>query len=106
MLNFSEGILAVTVSRNQGPNWLSLHRLSRQNGIYNRSFRVAMIVGTILNLINQPETMANLVFLDFHGIQQAHVVKAILTYTVPFLVATYGAIAALRLQPEHDDSSR
>jgi hypothetical protein len=65
-----------------------------------------MIVGTVLNLINQPETMANLVFLDFHGIQLTQAIKAILTYTVPFLVATYGAIAALRFQPEHDDSFR
>lgn len=66
-----------------------------------------MVVGTVLNLINQPETMAKLVFLDFHSIQRTHVVKAILTYIVPFLVATYGAIATLKLQPEHtdDDSS-
>jgi hypothetical protein len=64
-----------------------------------------MIVGTILNLINQPETMASLLFLDFHSIQRSHLIKAILTYVVPFLVAAYGSIATLRLQSEQDDSS-
>ncbi len=95
----------MTISRNQWSNWLNLHRLSRQNGTYGRSFRVAMIVGTVLNLINQPETMASLVFLDFHSLQLTYVIKAVLTYIVPFLVATYGAMTALRLQSEHDNPS-
>ncbi len=95
----------MTTSRKRWRNWLSLHRLIRQNGTYGRSFRVAMIVGTIINLINQPETVASLVFFDFHGIQLPQVIKAMLTYIVPFLVATYGAIAAVRLQPVQDDSS-
>ncbi|MBN2711520.1 MAG: hypothetical protein JXR97_03675 [Planctomycetes bacterium] len=64
-----------------------------------------MIVGTVLNLINQPETMASLVFLDFHSLQLTYVIKAVLTYIVPFLVATYGAMTALRLQSEHDNPS-
>lgn len=64
-----------------------------------------MIVGTVLNLINQPDAIVSLVFLDFHSIQRTHVIKAVLTYIVPFLVATYGAITALRLQSEHDNPS-
>lgn len=95
----------MTISKKQRPNWLGIHRLSRQNGVYGRSFRVAVIVGTLLNLINQPETMANLAFFDFHSISRTHVVKAVLTYLVPFLVATYGAMTSLRSPSEHGNPS-
>jgi len=53
-----------------------------------RSLTVALIIGTLLNLINQgPE------------IWQGHLPvwwKMLLTYFVPFAVASYGSYAALR----------
>jgi hypothetical protein len=54
-----------------------------------RSLQVALIVGTLLNLVNQGDVL-------FHG---GHVsfFKVALTYCVPFVVATYGAVS-FRLQ--------
>jgi hypothetical protein len=53
-----------------------------------RSLVVAAIVGTILNLINQGDALAAPETLDWG--------KALLTYAVPFCVATWGAYAARR----------
>jgi hypothetical protein len=49
------------------------------DGIPRRSFLVALIVGTILNLINQGDAL-------FGG-------KLVLTFAVPYCVATYGAVS-------------
>lgn len=54
-------------------------------GIPRRSFFVALIVGTILNLINQGDALVGNGQLDF--------VKIILTFIVPYCVATYGAVS-------------
>lgn len=56
--------------------------------IVKRSLKVALIVGTALNLINQGDAI--------FGGQQVNVFKCLLTYMVPYCVATYGAVAALR----------
>lgn len=53
-----------------------------------RSLVVALIVGTALNLINQGDALL--------GGTQPVVWKLILTYVVPFSVASYGSYAALR----------
>ncbi|MEO0944906.1 MAG: nitrate/nitrite transporter NrtS [Pseudomonadota bacterium] len=52
-----------------------------------RSLKVSAIVGTILNLINQPEAI--------FGDDPLVIWKVLLTYSVPFCVATYGAVTAL-----------
>jgi hypothetical protein len=57
-------------------------------GVPRRSFFVALIVGTILNLINQGDAIVAGARLD--------VVKLVLTFLVPYGVATYGA-ASFRL---------
>lgn len=49
---------------------------------------VAIIVGTILNLINQSDVIMSSDAVDWP--------KAVLTYLVPYLVATYGTYNALR----------
>jgi hypothetical protein len=55
--------------------------------IVTRSLWVALVVGTILNLINQGDRLAAGAPLDWG--------KLALTYAVPFLVASFGAWAAL-----------
>jgi len=68
-----------------------------------RSLIVALIVGTILNLINQGDALLSGAHLDF--------AKIILTFAVPYCVATYGAVsyrlqaapARSASQPEGDD---
>ena len=52
------------------------------------SLVVALIVGTILNAINQGDVVLSGSQLDWF--------KVVLTYCVPFCVATYGAYNALR----------
>jgi hypothetical protein len=55
------------------------------DGVTRRSFIVALIVGTILNLINQGDAL--------FGGGRFNVTKAILTFAVPYCVATYGAVS-------------
>ncbi len=67
-------------------NWLSrvcLHCMS--DGVPRRSFIVAAIVGTVLNLINQGDVLLNGGTIN--------ITKVLLTYAVPYCVATYGAVA-------------
>lgn len=60
-----------------------------------RSVVVALVVGTLLNLINQPEVLQGDVSVIWW--------KVVLTYLVPFCVATYGAYSAL---PKSDGTSQ
>ncbi len=56
--------------------------------IVGRSLIVALVVGTILNAINQgPEIWAG---------EDVVLWKLLMTYCVPFLVASFGAYSALR----------
>ncbi len=60
-------------------------RLSLADGIPARSLRVAIVVGIILNLINQGDALL--------GLARPHWLKMILTFIVPYCVATYGAVS-------------
>jgi methyl-accepting chemotaxis protein len=53
-----------------------------------RSLVVTVIVGTLLNLINQGDVIWNGADVDW--------LKLVLTYCVPFFVATYGAYCVAR----------
>jgi hypothetical protein len=55
------------------------------DGVPRRSFYVALVVGTILNLINQGDALIAGSALDW--------AKIALTYAVPYLVSTYGAVS-------------
>ena len=63
---------------------------ARQPKIYRRSIKVALIVGTILVLINYFDKILSdaLTSTDFF--------KMGLTYIVPFCVSTYAAVSATR----------
>lgn len=54
-------------------------------GVPRRSFIVALIVGTILNLINQGDALWTGTPID--------VAKLLLTYLVPYFVSIYGAVS-------------
>ena len=69
-------------------NRLQLARICRycvSDGVPRRSFFVALVVGTILNLINQGDTL--------FGAGHLNLTKIILTFAVPYCVATYGAVS-------------
>ncbi len=55
--------------------------------ILKRSLIVAVIVGTVLNMINQGDAIT--------GSATFNIAKCLLTYAVPFCVATYGSVSAL-----------
>ncbi len=52
-----------------------------------RALLVMLVVGSVLNIINQGDTL-------LHG-GAVNMPKLLLTYLVPFCVATYGAATAL-----------
>jgi hypothetical protein len=55
-------------------------------GIPQRALVVALVVGTVLNLINQGDAL-------FAG-RNVNWAKAMLTYAVPFCVSAHGALSA------------
>jgi len=67
------------------PGWRVALRFAISDGVPARSVRVALVVGTILNLINQGDAL--------FGAGLVNLWKMALTYTVPYLVSTYGVVA-------------
>ena len=61
-------------------------RYSLSDGIPLRSACVALVVGTILNLINQGDAI-------FTAPSSINWIKIVLTYFVPYAVSTYGAVS-------------
>lgn len=60
-----------------------------------RALRVAVFVGIILNIINNP----GIIILSFSGL---NIYKVLLTFLVPFCVSLYSSILANRKKcPEH-----
>ena len=64
---------------------MTIGRCCVSDGVPRRSFIVALIVGAILNLINQGDTL--------FGGGQLNFTKLILTFAIPYCVATYGAVS-------------
>jgi hypothetical protein len=62
--------------------------LATSDGVPKAALIAALVVGTILNLINQGEALCSGGELNF--------LKLGLTYLVPYCVATYGAVTARR----------
>ena len=60
-------------------------RYSAANGVPRRSFILAIIVGTIINLINQGDVLMAGEPLNW--------LKIGLSYILPYCVATYGAVS-------------
>ena len=65
--------------------WRTIWECCVASGVPRRSLAAAVVVGTILNLINQGDVLLAGRRLDW--------VKLLLTYIVPYCVATYGAVA-------------
>jgi hypothetical protein len=61
------------------------YRYSIAGEVPRRSLMVALVVGTILNVINQGDQLV--------AGDKVNFIKIILTYIVPYCVATYGAVS-------------
>ena len=74
-----------------GVNILKCFRCGlRHPPILKRSLRVAIMVGTVLTLLNQGDAII------MGQVNDSLIWKVPLTYCVPFVVATYGALASNR----------
>lgn len=60
-------------------------RLAISDGVPIRSFKVALVVGTALNLINQGDAVLGPATINWF--------KLMLTFAMPYAVSTYGAVA-------------
>ena len=83
------------------PRLFTICRCCVSDGVPRRSFIVALIVGAILNLINEGDAL--------FGGGRVNFTKLILTFAVPYCVATYGAVSfRLRVSPgtESEDGPR
>ena len=67
------------------PPWRLLLRFATTDGVPARSLRVAAVVGTALNLINQGDAIV--------GPAPINWTKLLLTFAMPYAVSTYGAVA-------------
>ena len=65
--------------------WKVACRCAISDGVPRRSLYVALIVGTVLNLINQGDALLGMASINW--------LKLILTYCVPYVVCTYGAVS-------------
>jgi hypothetical protein len=77
--------------------WYRIYAYCFSEGVPKRSFTVALIVGTILNLINQGDAVL--------GAANLNVTKLLLTYVVPYCVATYGAVSYRLNMANHERSA-
>lgn len=64
---------------------VTICRYCFSDGVPRRSFVVALVVGTVLNLINQGDALL--------GGGTVNWAKIALTFAVPYCVATYGAVS-------------
>ena len=78
-------------------NLATAWRYCWSDGVPRRSLKVAVVVGTVLNLINQGDAI--------FGDGRLNIVKLMLTCMVPYCVATYGAVS-FRLTQEAAPTSR
>ena len=70
---------------NEGSVWREAWRCAVSGGVPQRSLVVALVVGAILNLINQGDALFAGRRLDW--------TKIALTFLVPYVVSTYGAVS-------------
>jgi hypothetical protein len=66
-------------------SWRTACSYAVSDGVPRRSLWVALLVGTVLNLINQGDALI--------AGQRPDLAKLALTYIVPYIVSTYGAVS-------------
>ena len=66
-------------------SWKTACSYAVSDGVPRRSLWLALLVGTVLNLINQGDVLL--------AGQRPDLAKLALTYIVPYIVSTYGAVS-------------
>lgn len=65
--------------------WRDVMHWALSDGVPMRSLKIAIVVGAILNIINQGDALVSEAPLDW--------AKIALTFCVPYFVSTYGAVS-------------
>ncbi|CAG7857888.1 hypothetical protein MCAMS1_02876 [biofilm metagenome] len=71
------------------------YQAALNRSLYRRSVYVALVVGTLLNVINQPQLLLGIGLFDLSLLQEINYLKVVLTYLVPFFVSLHGALSVL-----------
>ena len=66
-------------------NWRAACRCAVSDGVPRQALIVALVVGTVLNLVNQGDALLAGGPIDW--------IKLLLTFAVPYCVSTYGAVS-------------
>lgn len=85
--------------KGRGSGRTDLLRAAITRPILARSLRASLVVGTLLTALNQGDLLLSGAF------PAALWWKVPLTYVVPFLVATYGALGAPTSPPERQEAA-
>ena len=67
------------------PTWRMALLYAGSAGVPQRSLRIALVVGSVLNLINQGDAL--------FGAAPVNWIRLALTYLVPYAVSTYGVVS-------------
>jgi hypothetical protein len=78
-------VKAEVAAMSANSSWKAACLCAMSDGVPRRSLYVALVVGTMLNLINQGDAM--------FGTAPINWLKIVLTYCVPYVVCTYGAVS-------------
>ena len=70
----------------QMTSWKIACRCAISDGVPRRSIYVALVVGSLLNIINQGDALL--------GAGPVNWIKIVLTYLVPYAVCTYGSVSS------------
>jgi hypothetical protein len=73
----------------------ALNWAARKHGVVGRSFKIALVVGILLNLINQPNLFMGICSLNQSLLTNVNWLKIILTYSMPFFVSLYGVVSVM-----------
>ena len=82
----------MNVGATNAGTWKRACLFAISDGVPRRSLYLALVVGTVLNLINQGDALL--------GMASVNWLKLILTYCVPYVVCTYGAVSYRLRQAE------
>ncbi|WP_223421243.1 nitrate/nitrite transporter NrtS [Tateyamaria pelophila] len=72
------------------PNTYSFWRVATEASVIKRAIRIALIVGTVIAIINHGDRMVQ------GTMDAAAWLKCLLTFLVPYAVSTYSSVMAVR----------
>ena len=66
-----------------------------KHGNYRRSFKIALLAGSLLNIIIRPQLFLGQFLNDLNKLNDINYLKVFITFLVPYFVSLYGALSVL-----------